>query len=145
MSERFLVGSAPWASEPGVSVVPGGVGCQVDFGGGHLVVPPCKKLRTAHRRVRGQAVGVGVVWGGGEGGRPVFEQHVPGPGTQELVGTCHEWDGGMLLPAVRGACRTRGNRVKPSCRGRVRWARASSSRYFLMRGEGTAVRQSSGR
>jgi len=39
----------------------------------------------------------------------------------------------------RRACRTRGKRVRPSCRERVRCARASPGRCFLSSGEGTFV------
>ena len=51
----------------------------------------------------------------------------------------------MFVPDGGRVCRTSGRRVRPSCRGRVRWARASTGRCFLRGGVGTLVRQSSGR
>jgi len=51
----------------------------------------------------------------------------------------------MFVPGGGGACSTRGKRVRPSCRGRVRGARASTGRSFLIGREGTFVRQLRGR
>jgi len=51
----------------------------------------------------------------------------------------------MLVPGGGRVCRTSGNHVRPSRRGRVRCARASTGRCFLKGGEGTFVRQSRGR
>jgi len=47
----------------------------------------------------------------------------------------------MFSPGGGGACRTSGRRVRPSCRGRVRCARASTGRWFLIGGEGVFVSQ----
>ena len=52
---------------------------------------------------------------------------------------------GMFVPGGERTCRTRGKHVRPSCRGRVRFARASTERCFLSGGEGVSVRQSRGR
>jgi len=49
--------------------------------------------------------------------------------------------GGMSVPGGRGTCNTRGRRVRPSCRGRVRSARGATGRCFLIGGAGTFVRQ----
>jgi len=51
----------------------------------------------------------------------------------------------MFVQGRGRACRTRGRPVRPSCRGRVRCARASMGRDFLIGGEGTLVRQPRGR
>jgi len=51
----------------------------------------------------------------------------------------------MLLSARWGGRRTRGKRVRPSWRGQVRWARASTGKCFLIGGNGTGVRQARGR
>jgi len=51
----------------------------------------------------------------------------------------------MSVLSGGGVCRTRGRRERPTCRGRVRWARASTGRCFLIGGEETSVRQSRGR
>ena len=58
---------------------------------------------------------------------------------------CHEVWEGMFVPGGGGACRTRGRHVRPACRGRVRWARASIGRCFVIGGDGISVRQSRGR
>ena len=50
--------------------------------------------------------------------------------------------GGMSVPGEGGACRTRGKPMRPSCRGRVRCARAWTGRWFLSGGEGVSVGQS---
>jgi len=50
----------------------------------------------------------------------------------------------MSVPGRQGACMLRGRRVRPSCKGRVRCARASTGRYFLSGGEGIFVCQSRG-
>jgi len=54
-------------------------------------------------------------------------------------------EGGMFAPRGGGACKTSRRRVRPSCRGRVRSARASTGRCFLMGGEGGSVLQLKGR
>jgi len=51
----------------------------------------------------------------------------------------------MLVLGGGGACRTRGRRVRPSRKGSVRWARASTRRWRLWGREGISVRQSRGR
>jgi len=51
----------------------------------------------------------------------------------------------MFVPGGGGACSIRGRRVRPSCRGRVRCASASTGRCFLIGGEGTFVCQLRGR
>jgi len=51
----------------------------------------------------------------------------------------------MSAPGGGGACKTSGRRVRPSCRGRVRCARESTGRCFLMGGEGAFVFQLKGR
>jgi len=51
----------------------------------------------------------------------------------------------MFAPGWGGVCKTSGRRVRPSCRGRVRWARASTGRCFLIGGEGAFVFQLRGR
>jgi len=51
----------------------------------------------------------------------------------------------MFVLGGGGACSIRGRRVRPSPRGRVRCARASTGRCFLIGGEGTFVRQLRGR
>ena len=51
----------------------------------------------------------------------------------------------MFVPGGGGACSIRGRHVRPSCRGRVSWARASTGRSFPIGGEGTFVRQLRGR
>jgi len=51
----------------------------------------------------------------------------------------------MFVPGEGGACSTRGRGVRPSCKERVRCARASMGSCFLIGGEGTSVRQLSGR
>jgi len=51
----------------------------------------------------------------------------------------------MFLPGGGGACSTRGKYVSLSCRGRMRCARASTGRCFLIGGEGTFVSQLRGR
>jgi len=51
----------------------------------------------------------------------------------------------MFVPGGGGACNISGKHVRPSCRGRVRCARASTGRCFLIGGEGTSVCQLSGR
>ena len=48
---------------------------------------------------------------------------------------------GIFVAGGGGACKTRGTHVRPSCRGRVRWARASTGRCFLRGREGILVRQ----
>ena len=53
--------------------------------------------------------------------------------------------GGMFVPEGGGACKTSGRRVRPSCGGRVRWARASTGRCFLKGGERIVVFQLRGR
>jgi len=52
---------------------------------------------------------------------------------------------GIFIRGGSGQCSIRGRHVRPSCRGRVRCARASKGRCFLIRGEGTFVRQLRGR
>ena len=51
----------------------------------------------------------------------------------------------MLAPRGGGVCRTSGMRVRPSCRGRVRCARASTGRCFPKGGEGVLDFQLKGR
>jgi len=53
--------------------------------------------------------------------------------------------GGGCSPRGGGVCKTSGRRLRPSCRGRVRCARASIGRCFLMGGEGVFVFQLRGR
>jgi len=53
--------------------------------------------------------------------------------------------GGMFASRGGGACRPSGRRLRPSCRGRVRCARASTGRCFLKGGEGVLVFQLRGR
>ena len=53
--------------------------------------------------------------------------------------------GGMFAPGGGGACWTSGRRVRPSCRGRVKCARASTGRCFVIGGEGVLVFQLRGR
>ena len=89
--------------------------------------------------------GVLIVGSGRCVGDPFSEHNVPGPGVQGMVGACHELGGRMLSPAGRGAWRPSGKRVRPSWRGRVRWNSASTGKCFLIRGNGTGVRQSSER
>jgi len=48
----------------------------------------------------------------------------------------------MLVLSGGGACKTRGKRVRPSCRGWVRSVNASTGSCFLSSGEGIFVRQS---
>jgi len=52
--------------------------------------------------------------------------------------------GGMFVLRGGGASRTRGKRVRPSCRGRVSSAKASTGTCFLRGEEGTLVHQSRG-
>jgi len=52
--------------------------------------------------------------------------------------------GGISVPGGRGAYKTRGNRVRPSRRGRVRWAKKLTGRCFLSGGERTYESQLSG-
>jgi len=54
-------------------------------------------------------------------------------------------EGGIFAPGGGGACRISGRRVRPSCRCRVRCARASIGRCFLIGGEGVFVFQLRGR
>jgi len=96
--------------------------------------------------VRGEEGRVFVVEGRGGVGSPVLEEHVPRAGSKCLVGSFHEFWGGDIRPGREGgACRTRGRRVRPSCRGRVRCARASTGRCFLSGGGWTSVHQLRGR
>jgi len=53
--------------------------------------------------------------------------------------------GGIFAPGGGGACRTSGTHVRPSCRGRVRCARASTGRCFVTGGERDLVFQLRGR
>jgi len=54
-------------------------------------------------------------------------------------------DGGRFVPGEVGACNMSRKRVRPSCRGWVRCARASTGRCFLIGGEGTFLFQLRGR
>jgi len=54
-------------------------------------------------------------------------------------------EGGIFAPGGGGACRKSGTRVRPSYRGRVRCARASTGRCFLKGGKGVFVFQLRGR
>jgi len=54
-------------------------------------------------------------------------------------------EGGIFAPGGGGACRTSGRRVRPSHRGRVWCARASTGMCFVMGGEGIFVFQLRGR
>ena len=51
----------------------------------------------------------------------------------------------MFPPGGGGNFSTRGKRERPSLSGMVRWASASIGRCFRIGGEGTGVRQFSGR
>ena len=51
----------------------------------------------------------------------------------------------MFSPGGGGIFNTRAKRERPSLSGMVRWASASSGRCLRMGGEGTGVRQFSGR
>ena len=51
----------------------------------------------------------------------------------------------MFSPGGGGIFNTKGKRERPSLSGMVRWASASIGRYLRMGGEGTGVRQFSGR
>jgi len=103
------------------------------------------KLTQPHKEVRGKGGGIFVVRGRRIVGAPILDKHVPSPGPEGLVGLSHEVWWGDVRSGWGGACSTRGRRVRPSCKGRVRCARASTGRCFLMGGEGTTVRQLSGR
>jgi len=53
--------------------------------------------------------------------------------------------GGVFVPGGGGGCSAGGKHVSLSSSGRVRCARASTGRCFLISGEGTFVRQLRGR
>jgi len=95
--------------------------------------------------VRGKRGGEVVVRGCSGIGDPVLEEHVSGAGAWCLVRPFHEFGGGDVRPGGGGACRTSGRRARPSCRGRVRCARASTGRGFLIGGKGIFVSQHNGR
>ena len=75
-----------------------------------------------------------VVGWGGRVHDSVLEHHVHSPNAQGRVDASHELGGRDVRPAGRGAWRTRGDRVRPSWRGRVQWARVLTGRCFLMGG-----------
>jgi len=129
-----------------VLVEPGRVGGQVAPCRSPLVDAPCHELPQTHKRVRGEGRGELVIRGcGGVSGR-VLEEHVSGAGTKGLESLSHELGGGGCGFRVGGgACRMRGRRVRPSCRGRVHCAKGSTRRCFLSGGEGILVPQSRGR
>jgi len=106
---------------------------------------PCHELPQPHEGVWGEGGGVFVVQGCWGVDGPVLEEHVPSAGSEGLVGLSHEFLGGMFVLGGSGACRTRGRHVRPPCWGRVRCARASIGRCFLIGGEGIFVRQPRGR
>jgi len=137
--------SAAGAGNVGVLVEPGGVGGSVALRRSHLMDSPYHELLQTQKGVWGEGAGVSIVRGRGGVGGPVVEGHVPSAGPEGLVGLSHELGGGRLVPGGGGVCRMRGKRVRPSCRGRVRCARASTGRCFLKGREGTVVRQSRGR
>ena len=85
-----------------------------------------------------------VAWGIACIGSAVLEEHVSSSDLEGLVGIFHEHREGMFVLGAGAACKTRGKRMRPSCRGKVRRARASIGRCFLSGGEGTFVRQSKG-
>ena len=95
--------------------------------------------------MRVEAAGVSVVLGGWVERVPLAQHAELGTDFEGFVGACHEERGGMFSPAVGGFFSTRGKRERPSLSGLVRWASASSRRYFRMGGEWTGVRQFSGR
>ena len=92
-----------------------------------------------------QAAGVCVIVRGGVEGIPFLHHEEAGAHLQDLVGACHEERGGIFSPGGGGSFRTKGKRERPSLSGIVRWGSASIGRCLRMGGEGTGVRQFSGR
>ena len=143
--ERFSVRTAAGKRGVGVFRPPGGVGGKVALVGPHLMEASCNELVQAHKGVGVEAAGVSVVVGGGVEGVPFTYHEELGADLQGLVSARHKEGGGIFSPGGSGIFNTKGKRERRSLRGIVWWAIASIGRCLRIGGEGTGVRQFSGR